>query len=274
MLIIKDIDELKRVRASMEGSVGFVPTMGALHPGHLSLIQRAKKENERVIVSIFVNPTQFLEGEDLEKYPKKEEADLKICKHAGVDAVFMPDATMMYAKDEMSIIAPQVRGYILEGEKRPGHFDGVLRVVLKLLNLTRPQRAYFGKKDAQQLALIQSMVRDYFLDTIVVPCDIVRDSDGLALSSRNVYLSSEEKKQALSLSRSLRIATKMISSGERNIETIRDAMIDELSKHIKIDYVAIVDRQFQSIEQIIIGDTIILVAGFVGATRLIDNIQI
>ncbi len=274
MLIIKDIDELKRVRASMEGSVGFVPTMGALHPGHLSLIQRAKKENERVIVSIFVNPTQFLEGEDLEKYPKKEEADLKICKHAGVDVVFMPDAAMMYAKDEMSIIAPQARGYVLEGEKRPGHFDGVLRVVLKLLNLTRPQRAYFGKKDAQQLALIQSMVQDYFLDTTVVPCDIVRDSDGLALSSRNVYLSSEEKKQALSLSRSLRIATKMISGGERNIETIRDAMIDELGKHIKIDYVAIVDRQFQSIEQIIIGDTIILVAGFVGATRLIDNIQV
>lgn len=274
MLIIKDIDELKRVRASMEGSVGFVPTMGALHPGHLSLIQRAKKENERVIVSIFVNPTQFLEGEDLEKYPKKEEADLKICKHAGVDAVFMPDAAMMYAKDEMSVTAPQVRGYILEGEKRPGHFDGVLRVVLKLLNLTRPWRAYFGKKDAQQLALIQSMVRDYFLDTTVVPCDIVRDSDGLALSSRNVYLSSEDKKQALSLSRSLRIATKMISSGERNIETIRDAMIDELSQYIKIDYVAIVDRRFQSIEQIIIGDTIILVAGFVGATRLIDNIQV
>jgi pantoate--beta-alanine ligase len=274
MLIIKDIDELKRVRASMEGSVGFVPTMGALHPGHLSLIQRAKKENERVIVSIFVNPTQFLEGEDLEKYPKKEEADLKICKHAGVDVVFMPDAAMMYAKDEMSIIAPQVRGYILEGEKRPGHFDGVLRVVLKLLNLTRPWRAYFGKKDAQQLALIQSMVRDYFLDTTVVPCDIVRDSDGLALSSRNAYLGSEEKKEALSLSRSLRIATKMISGGERNIETIRDAMIDELSKHIKIDYVAIVDRKFQNIEQIIIGDTIILVAGFVGATRLIDNIQV
>ncbi|MEJ2437978.1 MAG: pantoate--beta-alanine ligase [Sulfurovaceae bacterium] len=274
MLIIKDTDELKRVRASMDGSVGFVPTMGALHPGHLSLIQRAKKENERVIVSIFVNPTQFLEGEDLEKYPKKEEADLKICKHAGVDAVFMPDAAMMYAKDEMSVTAPQVRGYLLEGEKRPGHFDGVLRVVLKLLNLTRPQRAYFGKKDAQQLALIQSMVQDYFLDTTVVPCDIVRDSDGLALSSRNVYLNSKEKTQALSLSRSLRIATKMISSGERNIETIRDAMIDELSKHIKIDYVAIVDRQFQSIEQIIIGDTIILVAGFVGATRLIDNIQV
>ena len=274
MLIIKDIDELKRVRASMGGSVGFVPTMGALHPGHLSLIQRAKKENERVIVSIFVNPTQFLEGEDLEKYPKKEEADLKICKHAGVDVVFMPDAMMMYAKDEMSIIAPQVRGYLLEGEKRPGHFDGVLRVVLKLLNLTRPWKAYFGKKDAQQLALIQSMVQDYFLDTVIVPCDIVRDSDGLALSSRNVYLSSEEKKQALSLSRSLRIATKMISSGERNIETIRDAMIDELSQYIKIDYVAIVDRQFQNIEQIIIGDTIILVAGFVGDTRLIDNIQV
>lgn len=274
MLIIKDIDELKRVRASMEGSVGFVPTMGALHPGHLSLIQRAKKENERVIVSIFVNPTQFLEGEDLEKYPKKEEADLKICKHAGVDAVFMPDAAMMYAKDEMSIIAPQVRGYVLEGEKRPGHFDGVLRVVLKLLNLTRPKRAYFGKKDAQQLALIQSMVRDYFLDTTIVPCDIVRDSDGLALSSRNVYLSSEEKIQALSLSRSLRIATKMISGGERNIETIKDAMVDELSKYIEIDYVAIVNRQFQSIEQIIIGDTIILVAGFVGATRLIDNISV
>lgn len=274
MLIIRDTNELKRARASMEGSVGFVPTMGALHLGHLSLIQRAKKENERVIVSIFVNPTQFLESEDLEKYPKKEEADLKICKHAGVDVVFMPDATMMYAKDEMSIVAPKVRGYILEGEKRPGHFDGVLRVVLKLLNLTQPHRAYFGKKDAQQLALIESMVKDYFLDTLIVPCDIVRDSDGLALSSRNIYLSTEEKVQALSLSQSLRIATRMIANNERNIETIRNAMIGELSKYIKIDYVAIVDRKFQSIEQIIIGDTIILVAGFVGTTRLIDNILV
>jgi pantoate--beta-alanine ligase len=274
MLIIKDLDELKRARASMEGSVGFVPTMGALHTGHLSLIQRAKKENDKVIVSIFVNPTQFLEGEDLEKYPKKEEADLKICKHAGVDVVFMPDATMMYAKDEMSIVAPKVRGYILEGEKRPGHFDGVLRVVLKLFHLTQPHRAYFGKKDAQQLALIEGMVRDYFLDTTIVPCDIIRDSDGLALSSRNVYLSGEERLRALSIPRSLKMAAKMIANNERDIKEITNAMSDELKKHIEIEYIEIVNRDFQNIDTIIVGKSIILIAGFVGTTRLIDNILV
>ena len=274
MLIIQDADELKNTRTSMMGSIGFVPTMGALHTGHLSLIQRAKKENDHVIVSIFVNPAQFLEGEDLDKYPKKEEADLKICKHAGVDAVFMPSSEIMYAKDEMSIAAPKVRGYILEGEKRPGHFDGVLRVVLKLLNLTKPHKAYFGKKDAQQLALIKSMVQDYFLDTLIVPCDIVRDSDGLALSSRNMYLNAQERVKALAVSRSLQMAAKMIANGERDIKLIKNVMLDELNKYIKIDYVAITDRKFQNIDTIIVGESLILVAGFVGTTRLIDNLQV
>jgi len=173
VVVVRDYQEFKRYRDKLKGDVGFVPTMGALHDGHLSLIKRAKKENSAVVVSIFVNPTQFLEGEDLDKYPRKDEADKKICQLAGVDILFMPTVDSIYSRDELKILAPKIRGFILEGAKRAGHFDGVLQVVMKLLNIVKPTRAYFGKKDAQQLALIDSMVRDYFMDIEIVPCDIV-----------------------------------------------------------------------------------------------------
>ena len=274
MVIVRTIDELNEAKKALSGTVGFVPTMGALHHGHLSLIQRARKENDHLIVSIFVNPTQFLEGEDLDAYPRREEADIKICKLAKVDILFMPSIEDMYEKDELSIGAPAIRGYILEGEKRPGHFDGMLQVVMKLLNLSSATNAYFGKKDAQQLALIKQMVKNYFMDVNIIACDIVRDEQGLALSSRNVYLKEDEKKRALCLARSLKRATKMVMGGEYNAEVIKKEMYSVLSEADSIEYVAIVNREFQAIEKVEIGNTIILVAAWVGKPRLIDNMWI
>lgn len=274
MVIVHTIEALKEARASLQGSVGFVPTMGALHQGHLSLIQRAKEENDAVIVSIFVNPTQFLEGEDLDAYPRREEADRLICDRAGVDVLFMPTIDQMYEKDELCIGAPAIRGYILEGEKRPGHFDGMLQIVMKLLNLTQATRAYFGKKDAQQLALVMQMVRNYFMDVEIIPCEIVRDEKGLALSSRNAYLTPEEKERALCLSRSLKQATKMVMLGELDAKKIKTEMLAVLKEADKVEYVAIVDRAFRAVEKVEIGNAIILVAAWVGKPRLIDNIWI
>ena len=278
MLIVHSIEDLFKETKQFKGSVGFVPTMGALHEGHLSLIRQARKENDFVVVSIFVNPTQFLEGEDLDAYPRKEEADTKICELAGVDVIFMPNAEMMYEADELSITAPAVRGFILEGAKRPSHFDGMLQVVMKLLNLiayNKPTafRAYFGKKDAQQLALIIQMVKNYFINVDIVPCDIIRDSDGLALSSRNVYLSKEERIKALALSRSLKRATELVMRKEFKVEVIKEVMLDVL-KEVDVEYVALVNRQFQAIDEVEIGNTIMLVAVKVGTTRLIDNLWI
>ena len=278
MITVKSIEALFEATSTFKSSVGFVPTMGALHEGHLSLIRQARQENDFVIVSIFVNPTQFLEGEDLDAYPRKEEADAKICELAGVDVIFMPNTEMMYEADELSITAPAIRGFVLEGTKRPGHFDGMLQVVMKLLNLiayNKPSsfRAYFGKKDAQQLALITQMVKNYFINVEIIPCDIVRDSDGLALSSRNVYLSKEERNRALSLSRSLKKATELIMQKELSVTVLEKAMLEVL-KEVDVEYVAFVNRQFQAIEEVEIGNTIMLVAAGVGTTRLIDNLWI
>jgi pantoate--beta-alanine ligase len=278
MIIVHTIDALFEVTKMLNGTIGFVPTMGALHEGHLTLIRQARTQNHTLVVSIFVNPTQFLEGEDLDAYPRKEEADSKICELAGVDILFMPTVAMMYELDELSISAPAIRGFILEGTKRAGHFDGMLQVVMKLLNLiayNKPSsfRAYFGKKDAQQLILIEQMVRNYFINVEIVPCDIVRDRDGLALSSRNIYLSKEERKKALSLSRSLKSATRMLLKKEFNVKLIKKEMLLTLSE-IEVEYVAVVNRQFKSIEHVELGNTIILVAGSVGTTRLIDNLWV
>jgi pantoate--beta-alanine ligase len=275
MKILKEYKSFKEARNTLKGSVGFVPTMGALHDGHLSLIRRAKAENDHVVVSIFVNPTQFLEGEDLDKYPRKLEADSKICQLAGVDLLFTPTIDQVYNKDELKILAPAIRGYILEGAFRPGHFDGVLQVVMKLFNIVKPTKAYFGKKDAQQLVLITQMVKDYFLDLEIVPCEIVRDKDGLALSSRNVYLSKEERKRALAIPNSLKKASKMIMANERDSKKIIKEMEAILRPNLdSLEYVAIVNKEFKFIEKIEEKNTIILVAGKVGTTRLIDNLWI
>ncbi len=265
--LINYLDSLK------DKSIGFVPTMGALHNGHLSLIKKSVEQNDITIVSIFVNPTQFLEGEDFDKYPKKMNADKKICQLSKVDILFLPTFDEIYFKDEISISAPSTKGFILEGFHRPGHFNGVLQVVLKLLNITKANNAYFGKKDAQQLYLVKKMVKELFLRVNIVECDIVREDNGLALSSRNVYLTQSEKKEALKISASLKKAALLVQNGQKDVGVIKES-IKEYLKDLKIDYIQIVDRDFNSIETIIPQNSLILVAAYVGLTRLIDNIEI
>ena len=271
MKIISNPKELKEYLKNYNQTIGFVPTMGALHEGHLSLIKKAKKENELVVVSIFVNPTQFLQGEDLDKYPRKDEADKKICELSKVDVLFFPHANDVYGEDEVSLIAPNVRGYILEGKSRPGHFNGVLTVVMKLLHIVEPTNAYFGKKDAQQLNLISLMVKQLFMSVNIVAVDTLRDSDGLAMSSRNVYLTKKQRKEALKISSSLQSASFMVAKGILDSNKIVTMMKEKL-KPLEIFYVEILNRDFEALEHIELGNTIILVEVKVGNTRLLDNL--
>ena len=271
MKIISSALELKRYLKNENHTIGYVPTMGALHEGHIALIKEARNNNEVVVVSIFVNPTQFLAGEDLQKYPRRDEADKKICELAGVDVLFMPHAEELYFEDEVKIVAPNVRGYVLEGATRPGHFSGVLRVVMKLLNIVNPTNAYFGKKDAQQLNLIELMVKQYFMDVNIIAVDTVRDADGLALSSRNVYLSKQQRQEALKIPKSLYEASKMVSRGVIDVIEIKKQMLTILEP-LEIGYVAILSREFEPIDEVVIGESIILVEALVGDTRLLDNI--
>lgn len=270
MQIIKTKEELITLRKTLNGTVGFVPTMGALHNGHISLIKQARSNNDFVIVSIFVNPTQFLEGEDLDAYPRKDEADKKICELCKVDYLFMPEIPTMYEKEEILIKAPN-NSYILEGKSRPGHFDGVLQVVLKLFNLVQPTNAYFGKKDAQQLALITQMVKNLFMPINIVPCEIVREDDGLALSSRNVYLDETQRQDALLISKSLYVAASLVAKDELDSKTIKEKIYEVMEK-LDVEYVAIVDRNFNEISQVQINNTVILIVARFGQTRLLDNI--
>lgn len=271
MKIISSAYELKEYLKQQNKTIGFVPTMGALHEGHITLIKKAKEQNEIVVVSIFVNPTQFLKGEDFDKYPRKDEADKEICRLVGVDVLFFPQVGDIYGNDEVSILAPKVRGFVLEGNSRPSHFNGVLTIVMKLLNIVKPQRAYFGKKDAQQLNLISLMVKQFFMDVEIVPVDTVREKDGLALSSRNVYLSKEERKEALKIPTALRVATTMVTQGILDTNVIIKAMIEVLAP-LEIYYVEIVNRDFEKIPNILIAESIILIEAKVGTTRLLDNI--
>ena len=254
-------------------SLGFVPTMGALHQGHISLISEARKNNDLVLVSIFLNPTQFLKGEDLDNYPKKDEADKKICELAGVDILFFPSTKDMYSEDEVSLLAPSVRGFVLEGYSRPGHFNGVLTVVMKLLNIVNPTNAYFGKKDAQQLNLITLMVKQLFMSVNIVPIDTKRESDGLAMSSRNAYLSQEERLKSLKISSSLNYASGMIKQNNLNTLEIIKGM-REILNGLEILYVEILSRDFEPIAKVEIRNSVILVEVKVGETRLLDNIWV
>ena len=271
MKIISDPLKLKEYLKDNSKTVGFVPTMGALHEGHISLINRAREENEIVVVSIFVNPTQFLKGEDLDKYPSREDADKKICSFAGVDILFFPNADDIYGDDEVTLQAPNVRGYVLEGMSRPGHFSGVLTVVMKLLNIVSPTRAYFGKKDAQQLNLIMLMVKQLFMSVEIVPVDTVREADGLALSSRNIYLNEYDRKEALKISASLHVCSRMVSKNILDTKEIIENMKTTLYP-LEISYVEILNRDFEKIEQVEIGNSVILVEVISGETRLLDNI--
>jgi len=269
MNIAKTIKDFLKIKENIKGSVGFVPTMGALHNGHLSLIKKAKDENDFVIVSIYVNPTQFLEGEDLDEYPRKEKQDILICERAGVDVVFMPD--LMYGDDEVTIKAPNIRGYILDGYTRPDHFNGVLTIVMKLLNISGANKAYFGKKDVQQLTLINAMVKEYYMPIEIVAVDTIRDYDGLALSSRNAYLTNDERQKALNISKALNIASREVTQGVLDIDKIINLMEQQLFG-IEIEYIKIVDKEFKYLNEIKINNTIILVAVKIGKTHLIDNI--
>jgi len=271
MKIISNPLELKEYLKGESRTLGFVPTMGALHEGHISLIKKAKEQNELVVVSVFLNPTQFLKGEDLQSYPKKEEADIKLCRLSGVDILFLPKAEDIYSDDEISILAPKVRGYVLEGRSRPSHFNGVLTVVMKLLNIVNPTRAYFGKKDAQQLNLISLMVKQLFMSVEIVAVDTVREKDGLALSSRNAYLSPQERIEALKISASLHAAGMMVRKNILDSKEIVKKMREVLGE-LEIFYVEVLNRDFEQLSHVEIGNTVILVEVRVGTTRLLDNI--
>ncbi len=274
MQILRTIQELKAWRKALNtNDIGFVPTMGALHNGHASLIQKATNENSAVIVSIFVNPKQFLAGEDYTQYPRKEQADLAMAKGCGASACFLPSEDEFYSGDDTLISAPKELASVLEGQIRPGHFDGVCRVLNKFFNLIKPQRAYFGQKDAQQLLIVQKMVKDFFIDIEIKACQIVREADGLAISSRNAYLNEAELLEALKLSRALKKAKSLIDLGTLSSAEIKKAM-KEILEPLEIDYVAITDKNLIARDNVVLDNTLILLAVRVGKTRLIDNIWV
>lgn len=275
-MLVKEIKELRSLIKAWkrEGlSVGYVPTMGALHEGHESLIKRAVEENDKVVVSIFVNPTQFGPNEDYDSYPRNINKDLELCINAGAAIVFNPEPSEMYYGDKSTSVSVSGLTSVLCGAKRPGHFDGVCLVVSKFLNIVTPDKAYFGEKDAQQVAVIKRMVRDLNIDVEIVACPIIREEDGLAKSSRNTYLSKDERKAALVLSRSLEIAKDALRKGERNANNIKNSIKEVLNSEplAKIDYVEIVDSDSLKSVEIIDRNVLIPIAVYIGKTRLIDN---
>ncbi|NLT16578.1 MAG: pantoate--beta-alanine ligase [Clostridiales bacterium] len=254
-------------------SVGLVPTMGFLHEGHVSLIRRARADNEKVAVSIFVNPTQFGPGEDYESYPRDLERDLSVLSEENVDLVFIPSPEQMYSKEHFVYVDVESLGDVLCGAQRPGHFRGVCTVVAKLFNIFRPDRAYFGQKDAQQLTIIRQMARDLNFGVEIVRCPIVREPDGLALSSRNAYLSEKERKAALVIPRSLSLARNALENGERDAGRIRIIIAGEIEKEplACIGYVEVVDASSLRPVERIDRPVLAAVAVKIGPARLIDN---
>ena len=276
MIISCSVQETRKVIGNWKKrgfSVGLVPTMGYLHPGHISLIERARKENDMVVVSIFVNPIQFGPNEDLDKYPRDMAHDREVCEKAGAELIFAPEPSEMYPSENLVFVDIKELGNGLCGAKRPGHFRGVCTVVSKLFNIVLPDRAYFGEKDAQQLAIIRRMVKDLNFGTEIVSCPIVREPDGLAMSSRNLYLSPEERKAALSLSRSLSAAKELMRKGEKDAVKIREAIVAGISAEplVKIDYAEIVDSADLSPVEKIEKPVLAAAAVYFGKTRLIDN---
>ncbi len=276
MKIVKTIDEVReQVKAwKAEGlRVGLVPTMGFLHEGHQSLIIKAVEENDRVVVSDFVNPTQFGPKEDLASYPRDIERDAKLCEEAGADLIFHPEPEEMYAPDYCTFVDMDGLTKGLCGKTRPTHFRGVCSVVAKLFNIVAPNSAYFGQKDAQQLAVIRRMVRDLNFDIRIVACPIIREEDGLAKSSRNTYLNAEERVAAVVLRRALNRGKALIESGEKSTAKVKDVIMEELCKEslARVDYVEVVDAD--SIEPIkeLKGNILVAIAVYIGKTRLIDN---
>ena len=276
MQILSTVNEVRNaVKAwQKEGkTVGLVPTMGFLHEGHVSLINRAVAENDHVVVSIFVNPTQFGPNEDFEAYPRDLEMDAKMCEEAGADIIFHPEASEMYPENFSSFVNMTGLTDALCGKSRPIHFQGVCTVVSKLFNIIPADNAYFGEKDAQQLAIIKRMVKDLNFDITIKGCPIVRESDGLAKSSRNTYLNAEERQAALVLSKAVNCGKEMVADGEKDASVILSAMKDIINAEplARIDYVEMVDMNTMKNIDTVSGDVLCAMAVFVGKTRLIDN---
>ncbi|WQW06521.1 pantoate--beta-alanine ligase [Helicobacter pylori] len=276
MRVLETIATLREYRKSLKESVGFVPTMGALHKGHQSLIERSLKENSHTIVSVFVNPTQFGPNEDFNAYPRPLEKDLALCEGLGVSAVFVPKISEMYPyeiEQRLRLYAPTFLSQSLEGAVRKGHFDGVVQVVLRLFHLVNPTRAYFGKKDAQQLLIIEHLVKDLLLGIEIVPCEIVRDSDNLALSSRNVYLNATQRKQALAIPKALENIKQAIDKGEKACEKLKKLGLGILET-LEVDYLEFCNHKLEPLKTIDPTNTLILVAARAGKTRLLDNLWV
>lgn len=276
MKIIRSLKEMANTAAAQKSgakSIGFVPTMGALHQGHLSLIRRARKENDFVVVSIFVNPTQFAPGEDFEKYPRHLKLDAQLCRKEGVDIVFSPGAKQMYPDNYKTYVQVEDLSNHLCGLSRPGHFKAVATVVAKLFNLVRPDIAYFGQKDAQQAIIIKRMAADLNMPVKIKVLATVRQRNGLALSSRNVYLTKQEKQEALVLFKSLNLARALLKKGRRNVKFLLEKIkaLIRLEKRAVIDYVAIVDRRTLQPVKKISDNCLLALAVRIGKTRLLDN---
>ncbi len=276
MQVVKTIQEVRDIVKAWrsEGlTVGLVPTMGYLHEGHQSLIARSVAENDRTVVSVFVNPIQFGPTEDLEAYPRDLERDKALVERTGGDLVFNPEPQEMYPPHFTTFVDTTETTELLCGARRAGHFRGVCTVVTKLLNIVKPDRAYFGQKDAQQLSTVRRMVRDLDMDVEIVACPIIREEDGLAKSSRNTYLNAEERKAALILSKSLRLGRDAVERGERDAKKVAAIIYDNLLTEpmAKVDYVEVVDLENVQRVDKIDGETLVAIAVYIGKTRLIDN---
>ena len=276
MKIVSSLSDLRTARLSLKGTVGLVPTMGYLHEGHLSLIRQAKVDCEHVIVTIFVNPTQFGPNEDFSNYPRDIEHDLKLINPLGVDLVWNPAPEIMYPPGYQTWVEVEALTRPLEGALRPGHFRGVTTVVAKLFNATQPDKAYFGQKDAQQAAVIRQMTRDLNFPIEIVVCPTVREADGLALSSRNKYLEGDDRKAATILFRALSAAKDIYEAGERNAEKLRRKMKEVLESEprAQMQYVSCADYDTLEELAVINGKALLSMAVFFGKTRLIDNFVI
>jgi pantoate--beta-alanine ligase len=273
MRTVITLTDLDSARSSIIGTVGLVPTMGYLHEGHLLLVRRARQECDHVIVSIFINPAQFGPQEDLSRYPRDLDRDLSLLEPLGTDLVWMPTAEIMYPPGYQTWVEVEAMAQPLEGAMRPGHFRGVTTVVAKLFNAVQPHKAYFGQKDAQQAAVIRQMTRDLSYPIEIVVCPIVREPDGLAMSSRNVYLDPEQRKAATVLYRSLSAAKESYEKGERDAEKIRGKMKEVLAGEplAQVQYVSCADYDTLEELETVRGKTLLSMAVFLGKTRLIDN---
>ena len=268
------LPDLRTARLPLSGTVGLVPTMGYLHEGHLSLVRRAREECEHVVVSIFVNPTQFDPNEDLAKYPRDLERDLKLLEPFSPDLVWIPTAESMYPPEYQTWVEVEAITEALEGAMRPGHFKGVTTIVAKLFNAVQPHKAYFGQKDAQQVTVIRQMTQDLNFPIEIVVCPIVREPDGLAMSSRNIYLDADQRKAAPVLFRALSAAKDVYDKGERDAGMLRQIMTEVLATEalVQVQYVSCADYDTLEELEFIKGKALLSMAVFLGKTRLIDNL--